>query len=98
MSPYRSLLLDTYLKMILCHGATISHLRRSPDAAINPELKALEDVAHAELEELQSERFPAPEVFECEQYASKARYLVQKLNPDVPFNTFLGGLYQAIVS
>ena len=45
-----------------------------------------------------AERFPAPETFECEQYASKARYLVQKLNPDVPLSTFLQGLYKAIVS
>ena len=33
----------------------------------------------------------------CEQYSSKARYLTQKLNPDVPLATFLQGLYQAIV-
>ena len=44
------------------------------------------------------ERFPAPETFECEQYSSKARYLVQKLNPDVPLSEFLQGLYKAIVA
>ena len=34
----------------------------------------------------------------CDRYGSKARYLVQKLNPDVPLSTFLQGLYKAIVS
>ena len=31
-------------------------------------------------------------------FAFKARYLVQKLNPDVPLTTFLQGLYEAIVA
>ena len=97
-SPDRSLLLDTYLKLILCHGANIGQMRRSEDAASNSELQQLESTSHAELEKRSNERFPAPEVFECEQYASKARYLVQKLNPDVPFTTFLQGLYKAVVS
>ena len=44
------------------------------------------------------ERFPAPEVFECEQYGSKARYLTQKLHSDVPIEEFLRGLYQKVVS
>ena len=73
-------------------------MRRSEDAASNSELQQLESTSHAELEKRSNERFPAPEVFECEQYASKARYLVQKLNPDVPFTTFLQGLYKAVVS
>ena len=47
---------------------------------------------------LEADRFPAPEVIECEQYGSKARYLTQKLNPDVPLTTFLQGLYKAIVA
>jgi len=98
MSPDRSLLLDTYLKLILVHGANLAAMRRSADASHNADLQQLEAVARAELERLESERFPAPEVFECDQYASKARYLVQKLNPDVPFLTFLEGLYKAVVS
>lgn len=43
-------------------------------------------------------RFATRQVFECEQHGSKARYLVQKLNPDVPLHTFLQGLYRAIVA
>lgn len=50
-----------------------------------------------DLKRHEEERFPAPETFECEQYSSKARYLVQKLNPDVPLSEFLQGLYKAVV-
>jgi len=50
------------------------------------------------MEQREATRFPAPEVFECDQYSSKARYLVQKLNPDVPLAEFLQGLYKAIVA
>ena len=67
-------------------------------ALADPELKQLQDAAHADLEKASSTRFPAPEIFECEQYASKARYLVQKLNPDVPLTAFLQGLYKAVVA
>ena len=98
MSPDRSLLLDTYLKLILCHGANIANMRRSPDGQADGQLAALDESATRERDKLASERFPAPEVFECEQYSSKARYLVQKLNPDVPFLAFLQGLYKAVVS
>ena len=47
---------------------------------------------------LEADRFPAPEVIECEQYGSKARYLTQKLHSDVPLDEFLRGLYKAVVS
>ena len=47
---------------------------------------------------LHEKRFPAPEHFECDQYGSKARYLTQKLNPDVPLSSFMQGLYKATVS
>ena len=96
MSADRSLLLDTYLKIILCHGANLAQLRRG--ATADPELEKLEKAAHDDVERLEGERFPCPEVFECDQYGSKARYLVQKLNPDVPFTTFLQGLYTKVVS
>ena len=46
-------------------------MRRGPDAAANQGLSALVDASHADLDKAQSSRFPAPEVFECEQYASK---------------------------
>ena len=57
----------------------------------------LVSAAQADRDLLETGRFPAPEVFECEQYGSKARYLTQKLNPDVPLSEFLQGLYKAIV-
>lgn len=95
-SPDRSLLLDTFLQVLLCHGANIAQLRRSPTASA--ELSAFLESAQGDVAALEEARFPAPEVFECDQYGSKARYLVQKLNPDVPLATFLQGLYQAIVN
>ena len=106
MHPERSLLLDTFLNVLLCHGASIAQLRRaSKDAGGgggggpgNAALSALEEAAHSDLEARELQRFPAPETFECDQYSSKARYVVQKLNPDVPLSTFLAGLYKAIVS
>ena len=106
MHPERSLLLDTFLNVLLCHGASIAQLRRaSKDAGggggggpANAALSALEEAAHSDLEARELQRFPAPETFECDQYSSKARYVVQKLNPDVPLSTFLAGLYKAIVS
>ena len=61
-------------------------------------VKAMFDAAKADMEALEQERFPAPEVFECEQYGSKARYLTQKLHSDVPLDEFLRGLYKAVVS
>ena len=99
MSADRSLLLDTYLKIILCHGANLAQQRRAAGGAnADPELDKLEKAAHDDVARLEGERFPSPEVFECDQYGSKARYLVQKLNPDVPFTTFLQGLYTKVVS
>eukprot|EP00966_Prymnesium_polylepis_P167908 3881823-Prymnesium_polylepis.1 len=98
MSPDRSLLLDTYLKLILCHGANLANARRSSEGDAYASAGALEEAARAERDELADARFPAPEVLECDQYSSKARYLVQKLNPDVPFLAFLQGLYKAVVS
>jgi len=65
---------------------------------VTASLKQLESAARQCVDTLEAERFPAPVVYECEQYASKARYLVQKLNPDVPLMTFLQGLYKAIVA
>jgi len=97
MHPERSLLLDTYLKLVLCHGATIGAWKRSAEMQANPELNNLLESSRRDLDTLAAGRFPAPETFECEQYGSKARYLVQKLNPDVPMVEFLQGLYKAIV-
>eukprot|EP00964_Phaeocystis_antarctica_P054720 scaffold32195_cov65-Phaeocystis_antarctica.AAC.6 len=54
--------------------------------------------ARADMAKLEAERFPAPEVIECEQYGSKARYLTQKLHSDVPLDELLRGLYKAVVS
>jgi len=96
MVPDRSLILDTFLQVLLCHGSHIAQLRRT--APEDPSLKQLESAARQCVDTLEAERFPAPVVYECEQYASKARYLVQKLNPDVPLMTFLQGLYKAIVA
>ena len=106
MHPERSLLLDTFLQVLLCHGASIAQLRRAKKdggagaagGGAAEALTALEDAAHADVDQRERTRFPAPEVFECDQYGSKARYVVQKLNPDVPLSTFLQGLYKAIVS
>ena len=111
MVPERSLLLDTFMKLILCHGAHIAQWRRSAaasgatpsggapaGAASDPDLEAIVESGRKDLEALSAARFPAPEVFECDQYGSKARYLVQKLNPDVPLLEFLQGLYKAIVA
>ena len=78
------------LAATLCHAACPRQPSRRP-------LRAPPHGTHM-VSLLVAQRFPVPEVFECEQYASKARYLVQKLNPDVPLNTFLQGLYQAVVS
>ena len=98
MAPERSLILDTFVKLILCHGAGVANLKRAPGAASDPSLQAMLDAIERDRSALEDERFPSPEVFECEQYGSKARYLVQKLNPDVPLATFLEGLYKAIVA
>ena len=98
MTGDRSLLLDTFLQLVLCHGSQIGQLRRNPETANEPALTQLETTARADMAEIASKRFPAPEVFECEQFQSKARYLVQKLNPDVTLTTFLQGLYKAIVA
>ena len=98
MSPDRSLLLDTFLKLILCHGSNVAQWKRSDELASNPELTSLLKAASDDLASASEARFPSPEVFECEQYGSKARYLVQKLNPDVPMLEFLQGLYKAIVA
>jgi len=98
MHPERTLLLDTFLKLIVCHGATVAAWRRSPQSGDHPEIGAQVEAALTDQARLAAERFPAPETFECDQYGSKARYLVQKLNPDVPLSTFLQGLYKAIVS
>ena len=62
------------------------------------EMDGLIQAARDTRAELDERRFPAAELFECEQYASKARYVVQKLNPDVPLVAFLQGLYKAIVA
>ena len=98
MAPDRSLLLDTYLKLILCHGAHVAEQRRVCGSTASNALRQLETASEADLERLADSRFPAPETFVCDQYSSKARYVVQKLNPDVPFMAFLQGLYKAIVS
>ena len=61
-------------------------------------VKAMFAQARADMAKLEADRFPAPEVIECEQYGSKARYLTQKLHSDVPLDEFLRGLYKAVVS
>ena len=79
-------------------GANVANAKKSPDGQGDAQLQAMLDGVAAGKDELESTRFPAPEVFECEQFGSKARYLVQKLNPDVPLSTFLQGLYKAVVA
>ncbi|KAL3893865.1 MAG: hypothetical protein SGPRY_013972 [Prymnesium sp.] len=95
--PQRSLLLDTYLQIVLCHGAHVAAWQRSQDFKPGTDVHKLVSAAQQDLKRHEEERFPAPETFECEQYSSKARYLVQKLNPDVPLSEFLQGLYKAVV-
>ena len=93
--PTRSLLLDSFRQIILCHSRQLADALRSGSA---PEgVKAMFDAAKADMEALEQERFPAPEVFECEQYGSKARYLTQKLHSDVPLEDFLRALYERVV-
>ena len=94
--PTRSLLLDSFRQIILCHSRELAEAEKGKSAP--PGVAALFKAARADLAKLEAERFPAPEVFECEQYGSKARYLTQKLHSDVPIEEFLRGLYQKVVS
>ena len=70
----------------------------SPASSSASELQKLVEGARGDADAQQRRRFPAPQFFECEQYGSKARYLTQKLSPDVPLSVFLEGLYKAIVN
>ena len=96
ITPDRSLLLDSFRQIILCHSRQLAQLEKGgkPPA----EVKQMFAQARADMARLEADRFPAPEVIECEQYGSKARYLTQKLHSDVPLDEFLRGLYKAVVS
>ena len=96
ITPDRSLLLDSFRQVILCHSRQMVEAERGKNCPA--EVKALFAAARADMAKLEAERFPAPEVIECEQYGSKARYLTQKLHSDVPLDEFLRGLYKAVVS
>jgi protein transport protein SEC23 len=98
MTPERALLLDTFLQVGLCVGFNLANAQRAADGEGVKQIDSVLEAARAQRDKLAEGRFPAPLVYECEQYGSKARYLTQKLNPDVPMNTFLAGLYQAIVA
>jgi hypothetical protein len=96
ITPDRSLLLDSFRQVILCHSRQLAQAEKSKTP---PEgVKAMFAQARADMAKLEADRFPAPEVIECEQYGSKARYLTQKLHSDVPLDEFLRGLYKAVVS
>jgi len=97
MHPQRTLLLDTFMQVLLCHGSSIATWLRSRDDDSTVEVRRMVQACQDDMKKLQQDRFPAPEEFECEQYSSKARYLTQKLSPDVPLSTFLQGLYKAAV-
>ena len=96
VTPDRVLLLDSFTQLVVCQGGALALAARTggPAAAQAEELC---ERARADAAALGAERFPAPTLIECEQGSSKARYLTQKVNPDVPLNTFLQGLYRAIV-
>merc|ERR1712083_377935 len=95
----RVLLFDSSTQVIVCKGAGIgAWLRSAQEADSAVQLEKLVSSAKDDAALLEAGRFPAPEGFECEQYGSKARYLTQKLNPDVPLSEFLQSLYKATVS
>jgi len=98
MAPERLLLLDSFTQVLVCKGAGIASWLRSPEQASNEGLQKLLAAAKEDAAQLEKDRFPAPEMIECDQFTSKARYVTQKLNPDVPLTEFLQGLYRAAVA
>lgn len=94
--PDRVLLLDSFTQLVICKGAALALAARSPGSPAAAEVEQLARRVRSDAEALGAERFPAPTLIECDQGSSKARYLAQKVNPDVPLSTFLQGLYRAI--
>ena len=97
VTPDRLLLLDSFTQLVVCKGGALALAARSPGSPPAEEVQQLTDAVAAEAAALGAARFPAPLLIECEQGSSKARYLAQKVNPDVPLSAFLQGLYRAIV-
>jgi protein transport protein SEC23 len=97
VAPDRVLLLDSFTQLVLCQGGALAMAARDAGSPAANEVEMLTRRVRADAEALGANRFPAPALIECEQGSSKARYLTQKVNPDVPLSTFLQGLYRAIV-
>ena len=97
IAPSRTLLLDTFQQVVLCHGAHVAAWMKEKDGKENPELQKLLDDSRERAAALAANRFPAPERIECTQYSSKARYLTQKLHADVSLLDFLRALYKTTV-
>ena len=64
MLPERTLLLDTFLKLIVCHGATVAAWRRSPQSGDHPEIGSQIETAltdQVRLVRLVADHFPDPD-------------------------------------
>ena len=97
IAPSRTLLLDTFQQVVLCHGAHVAAWMKEKEPKENPELQKLLDDSRERAAALAANRFPAPERIECTQYSSKARYLTQKLHADVSLLDFLRALSKTTV-
>lgn len=97
VTPDRVLLLDSFTQLVVCKGGALALAARAAGSPAATEVEQLLRRVTSDAEALGANRFPAPMFIECEQGSSKARYLTQKVNPDVPLSTFLQGLYRAIV-
>jgi protein transport protein SEC23 len=87
IQPDCVLLLDTFFRVLVWHGATIAAWRgqgyqEKPEYA---NLKVTLEAPREEAQNLVSERFPTPSLVICDHDSSLARYLIARCNPsDTP--------------
>ena len=60
IAPSRTLLLDTFQQVVLCHGAHVAAWMKEKDPKENPELQKLLDDSRERAAALAANRFPAP--------------------------------------
>jgi protein transport protein SEC23 len=93
IQPDCVLLLDTFFRVLIWHGATIAAWREQgyqekPEYA---NLKVALEAPRQEAQTLVGERFPTPSLVICDQDSSLARYLLARCNPsDVTVQSTFG--------
>jgi protein transport protein SEC23 len=90
IQPDVVLVLDTFFRVVLWHGATVARWR--DDGYHQKEgykaLTVLLDAPRREAEGLVAERFPTPAFISCDQDSSLARYLLTRCSPSAAVCAF----------